>query len=196
MRRILPLLSLLGVACAPLMSAALPVPLPGDHPTAAGIGIAAPLPGLRAQPVAELPDAPIAQASAWGTVRLADRWEAGPLFLLDLRDGGRELSSGLFVRHWLKGPSEDVMLGVRIDAGWAWLGASADIRVRASDEVDVAISPGVVATPSLAALRAPVSGVLRIGRVDLAVELGLGVGIYGGRTRGLGYGGARMQVAF
>jgi len=195
-RTLLSLLSLHGVACAPLMSAALPVPLPSEHPTAAGLGVVAPLPGLRTRAVADLPAPPVVQASAWGTVRLADRWEAGPIFLLDFREEGRQLSSGLFVRHWLQDPSQDVAVGLRIDTGWAWIGASADVRLRLSDEADLAFAPGLLAAPGLAALRAPVSGVLRLGRVDLAVEIGIGGGIHGGRLRGLGYGGARAQVAF
>jgi hypothetical protein len=191
------LLPLLALGCAPLMSAAIPMPLPDGRTAAAGVAVSAPAPWPGPARIERADVAPVAQGAAWATIRLAERWEAGPIFLVDGYADRRALASGVFVRRWLR-PQDDgrVRIGFRADAGWAWLGASLDVNARLSDELALAFSPGVVATPSLVAARLPASLILRIDAVDLALELGLAAGTDGRALGATPYGGAKVQVAF
>lgn len=194
MSRFLPLLSL--TACAPLMGGAMPAPLPSGHVAAAGIGVAAPVPGLITAAGAEGVALPRVQGVAWGTFQLAHGWDAGPIFVLAPGPEAQRFTTGFFARRWLREDPEGLSVGLRADLGWAWAGFAADLVAPISEDLDVVLSPGLVGTPELVAARVPLGVLLRLRSVGLGVELGVGGSVGRGGPRAGAYGGLRAQIAF
>lgn len=194
MSRLLPLLSL--TACAPLMGAAMPAPLPSGHVAAAGIGIAAPVPGLLTVSRADSVPLPQVQGIAWGTFQLAHGWDAGPIFVLAPGAEAQRFTTGFFARRWLREDPDGLSIGLRLDVGWAWAGIATDLVAPISEDLDVVLSPGLVGTPDLVAARVPLGVLLQVRSVGLGVELGVGGSVGRGGPRAGAYGGLRAQIAF
>lgn len=188
-----PLLLLSLSACAPLAGAGMPLPLPDGRTAGVGAGVAATLPG-------DATGVPPLQLQTWGTLRLADAWEAGPSFLLGLERNGDTgpFAGGLWVRWWAPDQEpEALQVGVRFEAGWAWLGAGLDLILPLGSDSAFTLAPGAVLTPDFLGARVPIGATVRMGQADASLQIGALVGMDGtGRSTLLPYGSVQLQWAF
>lgn len=180
-------------ACAPMAGVGVAVPLPEGHTAGMGAGVAAALPD-------DSETVPPLQLHSWGTFRLSETWEAGPSFLLGLgRDGTTgPFTGGMWVRWWDRSQDPDgLQVGVRFDAGWAWLGTGLDLVLPLGSDSAFTVSPSAVLTPDFLGGRVPVGALVRLGRADAALQVGALVGTDGaGRGVLVPYGSVHLQWAF
>lgn len=184
--------------CAPMMSPAMPVPLPVGTSTSVGLGAASPMAPDQTDGDAPV-DVPPLQGQVFATFRLAEAWDAGPAILIDMDRRVRDprLAGGLMVRWWAMHEPDDLHLAIRVELGWAYIGGGLDLALPLGAGTWLTGTPAVAATPDALLARVPLGAMVEAGPVDAAIEAGVSVGTdLGGRTGAAPYVGVKLQLRF